>query len=192
MNAFTFVAPFYNVIFATVQKRQGKELLNRLVPLAGKKALDLGGGTGRFAAQMTSAGADVWLLDASPQMLKRARRVLPPERVVTGDAGNLPFSDHTFDVITLVDVFHHIRAQESTLDECYRVLKPDGLLYLLEFDPSCLSIRVLAGIERLLGEPSLFLLPNKLTALLDKAGFREVETEYILADEYITKARKPD
>ncbi|MDO9535738.1 MAG: methyltransferase domain-containing protein [Bacillota bacterium] len=191
MNVFTFLAPFYNIIFSSVQKRQGKELLNKLSPLKGKKVLDLGGGTGKFAAQMFSAGADVWLLDASPQMLKRASRILPSDRLILGDAKNLPFSNNTFDIITLVDVFHHIRNQEDTLSECYRILRPGGSLCLLEFSPECLTIRVLAGVERFFGEPSLFLSPEDLTGLLKKAGFIQIEIQYILVDEYVTQAKKP-
>ncbi len=190
MNVFTFLAPFYNVIFSSVQKRQGRELLKRLSPLNGKKVLDIGGGTGKFAAQMSSAGADVWLLDASPQMLKRALRLLPSERVINGDSVNLPFADNTFDIITLVDVFHHVRKQEETLNECCRVLLPGGSLYLLEFSPNCLSIRILAGLERLVGEPSLFFLPEDLTKFLQRSGYEEIKTEFIQADEYITQAKK--
>jgi len=191
MNVFTFLAPFYNMILFGVHKRQGKELLDRLYPLKGKKVLDLGGGTGKFAAQMSSVGADVWVLDASPQMLKRASRILPYDRIILGDAISLPFSDNTFDIITLVDVFHHIRNQEGTLIECYRVLRPGGSLCFLEFSPERLSIRILAVAERFFGEPSLFLSPEELTELLKKAGFIEINTEYILADEYVTKVKKP-
>ncbi len=191
MNVFSFVAPIYNFLFSAVQKRQGKELLSRISPLEGKKVLDLGGGTGRFAAQMSCSGADVWLLDASPQMLKRALSVLPAERVFSGDAADMPFPDNTFDIITLVDVFHHIRNQEDTLSECYRLLLPGGSLYLLEFAPDSLPIRMLAGVERFLGEPALFLSPENLTGILKKAGFALIQTEYILTDEYVTQAQKP-
>jgi ubiquinone/menaquinone biosynthesis C-methylase UbiE len=191
VNVFTALAPFYNVIFAGMQKKQGKKLLNRLSPLEGKKVLDLGGGTGRFAAQMSSAGADVWLLDNSQQMINQAVRVLPSERVISGNAANLPFSDNIFDIITLVDVFHHIRNQEETVNECYRILIPGGCLCFLDFSPNALSIRVLARLERLLGEPSLFLSPDELAELLGKAGYVNIETD-IFAREYILQARKQD
>lgn len=191
MNAFTFVAPMYDLLFSGVQKRQGKELLERLSPLQGKKVLDLGGGTGRFAEQMALNGADVSLLDASPQMLKRAQRVLPRGRICLGDSADLPYPDDAFDVITLVDVFHHIRKQKQTLSECYRVLRPGGCLCFLEFNPECTSIKILAGIERVLGEPSLFVTVGQLGGLLEQAGFTHINTEFLLADEYITCAKKP-
>ncbi len=191
MDFFTFAAPFYNTILSAVHKRQGKELLNRLTPLQGKKVLDLGGGTGKLATQMASAGADVWLLDASPQMLKQASRVLPNARLILGDAANLPFPHNSFDIITLVDALHHIRNQKDTLNECYRALLPGGSLYLLEFHPEYLSMRVLAALERLIGEPAQFLSPENLTGLLIKTGFVQIKTKYSLAYEYIIQAKKP-
>ncbi len=103
----------------------------------------------------------------------------------------MPFPDNTFDIITLVDVFHHIRNQEDTVNECYRVLQTGGSLYFLEFAPNSLSIRVLACVECFLGEPSLFLSPEDLTEILEKAGFVHIKTEYILTDEYVTQAKKP-
>lgn len=190
-NIFTLLAPFYNLLLCGVHKRQGKELLGRLAPLKGKKVLDLGGGTGIFAVKMSAAGADVWLLDASAQMLRRASRLLPAERVILGDAVNLPFSDNIFDVIILVDVFHHICDQGAVLQECYRTLLPGGSLWLLEFSPEHLLIRLLAGLERLLGEPSRFLLPEELGGLQKRTGFLQIKAEYILAYEYVTQAKKP-
>lgn len=191
MNMFTFLAPVYNALLSGLQKRQSRELLNRLATLTDKKVLDLGGGTGRLAEQMLAVGADVWLLDSSPQMLEQARKVLPPERVIHGDATTLPFNESTFDVITVVDAFHHIREQENTLKACLRILRPAGSIYLVEFDPCALSIRILAALERILGEPALFLAPQELEKQLLSAGFTDVSTEYILADEYITHAVKP-
>ncbi len=174
-----------------MQKRQEKELLGRLAPLKGKKVLDLGGGTGSFAAKMSAAGADVWLLDASSRMLQQAAKVLPSERVIWGDAVNMPFCHNSFDIIILVDVLHHFRNQEDALKECYRTLLPGGSLWLLEFSPDHLLVRLLAGLERLSGEPSRFVSPEELDGLLKRTGFSQIKWEYTLAYEYVTQAKKP-
>lgn len=191
MDVFTFLAPVYNIIFSPVQKRQGKELIKHLPSLKNKKVLDLGGGTGRLAMQMACAGADLWLLDASPQMLKQALRLLPGERVIQGDSVSLPFKDNTFDIVTMVDVFHHLKSQEKTLKECRRVLVSGGSLYLLEFHPGFISIKILAFVERLVGEPCTFILPEDLIKVLKKTGYTKFETNYISTREYITRAEKP-
>src|SRR6478735_2395705 len=43
--------------------------------VAGRRALDLGCGTGRHTAALVAAGADVVALDFTPEMLARAKRM---------------------------------------------------------------------------------------------------------------------
>ncbi|MCW3491716.1 class I SAM-dependent methyltransferase [Dethiobacter alkaliphilus] len=191
MNLFTVIAPIYNMLFPKMQERHGKQLVSKLSPLEGSKVLDLGGGTGKIASQMMASGADVWLLDSSPQMVRQAQSVLPADRVVLADALSIPFMENAFDIITVVDVFHHIRKQKDVLKECRRVLKPYGLICFLEFNPDCFSMRVLAGIERLLGEPSLFLTPGDLALMLEDAGFQVIEADPVSC-EYLILAKKPE
>ncbi len=60
-----------------------------------------------------------------------------PERMVEGkvsyqkmDARKMSFADSSFDVIFGVAVLEHISDLETVLDECERVLKPGGCLFL--------------------------------------------------------------
>ena len=46
------------------------------------------------------------------------------------DAARLPFADNSFDVIISINVFEHIDDPYTTLLECKRVLRPDGLMFL--------------------------------------------------------------
>ena len=190
MNMFTLIAPCYDTLLAGMHKRQIGALLNQLPALAGLKTLDVGGGTGKLAVQMTSAGAEAWLLDSSPSMLKRAQRLLPAGRALLGDAGNMPFPDHTFDIITVVDALHHMRQQSSILTECLRILSPGGTLWLLEFTPESRYVRGLAALERLAGEPGLFLYPASLSTMLSNTGFHDIETISLSPHEYIVTGNK--
>lgn len=190
MNIFTFIAPCYDTLFAGMHKRQIGELINRLPSLTGMKTLDVGGGTGKLAAQMTSAGAEAWLLDSSHSMLKRAQHLLPVGQALLGDASNMPFPDHTFDIITVVDALHHMHRQSSILTECLRTLAPGGTLWLLEFTPENRYVRGLATLERLAGEPGLFLSPRALSTMLINTGFRNIETTSLSPYEYLITAAK--
>lgn len=49
---------------------------------------------------------------------------------VTGDASNMPFENETFDTIIMNDAMEHVDKPEEVLEECYRILKQDGTLYL--------------------------------------------------------------
>ena len=51
---------------------------------------------------------------------------------LTIDAERLPFLNKSLDVIILLNVIHHIPNTEKFLSECYRALKCDGQLLLIE------------------------------------------------------------
>lgn len=191
MNIFTLIAPFYDAFMTTLHRRQGGLLLARLAPWHGCRVLDLGGGTGRLAVRFKKAGADVWLLDASESMLKRASRLLPANRIILGDAASLPFAKNDFDLITLVDAFHHLRNQQAALQEAFRVLIPGGTLAILDFTPESRFVRALARLERLVQEPALFLTVAELARVLENHGFIELRTLRISAHEYLTTGTKP-
>lgn len=191
MNMFSVLAPIYDTMLGRLQQRQGTALLTRLPEPKGKSVLDVGGGTGRLARRLREAGADTWLLDASSSMLKRAQSVLPADRVFLGDASGMPFADHFFDLATMVDALHHFPRQEQAIRETFRVLRPGGSLYILDFTPQSPSIRVLQRMERLVGETSVFLTPAALTDMLLSAGFSSPQTEYLSAYEYLTQAKVP-
>jgi ubiquinone/menaquinone biosynthesis C-methylase UbiE len=48
---------------------------------------------------------------------------------IIASAMALPFADGCADLVILQGVLEHVRDAQSTLDECYRVLKPGGLFY---------------------------------------------------------------
>ncbi len=50
-------------------------------------------------------------------------------------AENLPFEDSYFDAIFLYVSFHHISDKLSTLKECIRVIKKQGLVVIFELTP---------------------------------------------------------
>lgn len=191
MNMFSVIAPFYDVVLSKLHERQSGTLIARLPNLHGSKILDLGGGTGKLAAVLSKKGADVYLLDASKQMLKRAKRVLPGNRIFLGDAARLLFEDDTFDLVLIVDAIHHMPAQQEALTESCRVLRPGGLLYILDFSVNSSYIRILQRLERLAGEPSVFLAPDTLRELLVTSGFIQIEIEMLSQHEFLSLAKKP-
>src|SRR5207237_10793605 len=47
---------------------------------------------------------------------------------LAGYAEQMPFADGAFDVIVAFDVFEHVRDVAQVMAECYRTLKPGGVL----------------------------------------------------------------
>ncbi len=107
-------------------------VLAALGPLRGRRVLDLGCGKGRFARILAARGARVVGLDVSAGMLAGAGET-PLDRV-QGTARRLPFRDESFDAAIAVEVFEHLepRAVDDACDELRRVLRPRGLLVLVD------------------------------------------------------------
>jgi len=94
---------------------------------AGTHVLDVGCGTGSYAAALTKAtGCRVSGIDPSPRMLDRARDAARWESLVSGSAESLPFPSDSFDVVMSTDVIHHIENHDAYFSEAGRVLRPQG------------------------------------------------------------------
>ncbi|GMU39074.1 MAG: methyltransferase domain-containing protein [Phycisphaerae bacterium] len=104
------------------------------------RLLDIGCGTGSFAALVASADwpARITALDFVASMCRKARdkaeRVRPqrPADVVNADSEHLPFADASFDVVTCSNSFHHYPHQDAVVAEMRRVLAPGGRLVLID------------------------------------------------------------
>jgi ubiquinone/menaquinone biosynthesis C-methylase UbiE len=114
-------------------------LLNALAP-SDLRILDIGCGTGRFAARLMARrpGTRVVGLDLSRSMLCQAKARLASTGVnahlVQGDSETIPFPDNSFDAITCAHSFHHYPHQQRVLEEMHRVLRPGGQLLIVDGD----------------------------------------------------------
>lgn len=90
--------------------------------------LDLGCGTGVVSQDMQTF-AKTWGLDFNLQALSFCQeRGL--KNLAQGDAERLPYQSNSFDAITSLDVFEHLKDDEAAFREACRVLKPGGTLVL--------------------------------------------------------------
>jgi ubiquinone/menaquinone biosynthesis C-methylase UbiE len=110
------------------------EALVREGDLTGRRVLDVGCGTGRFAAAL-SERARVWGVDESPQMLEVARSRAPEVRFKEASAYALPFKEGWFERATMWLVVHLLDRPRAYI-EIRRVLDPNGRIAVATFDPS--------------------------------------------------------
>jgi ubiquinone/menaquinone biosynthesis C-methylase UbiE len=105
--------------------------------LEGKVVLDLGCFTGGRSVAWAEryglrciAGVDVEpaYIEAAT-LFGRLHGVHSQFKVGYGE--ELPFEDNSFDAILSFDVLEHVRNVGKTLDECYRVLRPQGQMFLV-------------------------------------------------------------
>ena len=148
--------------------------------------LDVGCGAGDGFALLHAAGAVVVGVDRDATLVRRAaeRAVDERERCVVGDARALLFADASFDAVTCRYVLQHIEHPEQVVDEMRRVLKPGGMISVLDADWASVSI---AGGDvdlerRLMRLNSTTLLRNgtagrQLPGLLRAGGFVNVSRQ---------------
>ena len=149
-EVFESVAPRYdlmNDLMSMGVHRLWKDALADVVnPRADEKLLDVAGGTGDIAFRLLrkveekkGASAHVTVCDINAAMLgvgrDRAidRGLLQGLAWTTGDAEKLPFPDRSFDAYTIAFGLRNVTDIDKALREAYRVLKPGGRYFCLEF-----------------------------------------------------------
>lgn len=107
---------------------------------SGDKVLDIAGGTGdmtRGFKKIVGETGEVWHTDINSSMLKVGRDRLLNEGILTPqclcDAEKLPFPDNYFNGVCVSFGLRNMTHKDLALREMYRVLKPGGILMVLEF-----------------------------------------------------------
>jgi demethylmenaquinone methyltransferase/2-methoxy-6-polyprenyl-1,4-benzoquinol methylase len=123
-------------------------LINTVNPRPGMHLLDLAGGTGDIAFRFLEAsrGGTVTVCDINAEMLavgkERAEKAGYAGRAefVCGDAMKLPFASRSVDAYTISFGIRNVTRIHEALEEAYRVLKPGGTFYCLEFSPEVVPV----------------------------------------------------
>jgi SAM-dependent methyltransferase len=119
------IADWYDTEFQPAPLEGEKwELLLRLLGAGSGRLLDVGCGTGVYAAGLADRGWEVTGVDVSEDMLRRARdRGID---VMRADVTALPFDDASFDAA--VSLFTHTDFEDfpAAVRETARVLRPGG------------------------------------------------------------------
>ncbi len=116
---------------------------NKVVKIVSDKKpeniLDIATGTGDLAISLTATNAKAIIgLDISDGMLEVGRNKISAKELddiismVIGDSEDLPFKDNTFDAITVAFGVRNFENLEKGLAEILRVLKPNGIIVILE------------------------------------------------------------
>ena len=100
------------------------------------KVLDVGTGTGRFAATLAGASSTTVAVDSSSRMISisaaRGDQSDSPRQVsyIVGDGASLPFSAGSFDAVISVKVLSHFSNIDPFVSEMSRVLRRRGQLII--------------------------------------------------------------
>ena len=111
------------------------EWINKQVPLAGKKVIDIGCGGGILSESIAALGADVTGIDMAPTPLQVAKlhlkesglqvdyQRITAEHMADAHAGE-------FDVVTCMEMLEHVPDPASVVNACAQLVKPGGMVFL--------------------------------------------------------------
>lgn len=157
---------------------------------------DLGCGTGNVAELISPCVASVYAIDTSGPMLEAARKRLAGFGNIEfreGDLDALPLDDQSVDAGVISLVLHHLDDARSALSESLRVLKPGGLLLVIE-----MRAHDREEYKRLMGHKRLGFEPGELEGLMSELGFGGVTVRDLPAEPgtkgpplLVVRARRP-
>jgi SAM-dependent methyltransferase len=119
--------------FSEMYNEWGSAFLEYMQPhgpdfFRGKRVLDAGCGSGRYAYYAAKYGAEVWAVDLGPavDVAERNAGKNGNVRSVQADLYKLPFALESFDFIYSIGVLHHLSDPEAGFHNLLRYLKPGG------------------------------------------------------------------
>lgn len=120
------------------QTQVEEAILSKLGGQSFEFMVDLGTGSGRMLALLADRVERGVGVDLSSDMLKVARYTLSDDRfghlsVQQSDLKKTPLADNIADLVTLHQVLHHLDRPADALREASRLLKPGGVLLVVDF-----------------------------------------------------------
>lgn len=103
--------------------------------IKGKDVLEIATGPGLLAKHVAYAANKMIATDYSEGMIAEARKGEYSDNLTfeVADGTNLPFEDHSFDVVLIANALHVMPEPERVLREIDRVLKDNGILIAPNF-----------------------------------------------------------
>ena len=128
--SFDRIADVYDETRALPPTPMAKAISFLAEELQGKRVLEIGVGTGRYAVPLQKSGVEVVGVDIAARMVARGLEKGLRD-IVFADGARLPFRDGSFDAVTSNHVLHLVPDWRTVLREAERVLRPAGVYFSL-------------------------------------------------------------
>ena len=159
--------------------------------LPGMTVADVGAGTGLFSrlfARAVGPGGKVYAVDISRtfidnvQLTSRAQGLNNVIGIVNSQT-EIGLAPSSVDLVFLCDTYHHFEHPEKMLASIHRVLKPGGILVVIDF-------------ERIPGKSSAWILGHvragreQVIREIESAGFRLIDQPALLKENFYLRFRR--
>ena len=147
----------------------------------GQTVVDVACGPGDLIAAIAEkANVQAFGIDIAERMIDVAKEEHGGISFIAAPAVPLPFEDASVDIVVVSAAFHHFEEPQGFADECGRVLRNGGSVYIGEFQAPSAARHIMNALMPILRSGDVRLYSDaEIIAFFDKAGF---ETRKILAD----------
>ncbi len=109
-----------NRFFATLARRYGKH---------GARLLEVGSGLGHLVAQLENS-FETYGMDLNYWAVNQSKEVIQKSQLQTASAQEVPFADHSFNVVIIKHIVEHLPDPQKAIREIGRVTEKGGVLIL--------------------------------------------------------------
>jgi SAM-dependent methyltransferase len=158
--------------------------LRRLISETGRpdaRVLDIGCGHGDIHPYLTDLSCTITGIDPAEDVIEQARELQPTVNYETYDGLRLPCANGAFDLAFTICVMHHVPPSQwqCFAEEMFRVTNPGGWCAVFEHNPfNPFTQLIVRGCE--IDRDAVLLTSGTLRGLLATAGFRNIQTRYII------------
>jgi len=171
-------------LFPSLRVTLDRRILYLPTTIPGAQLLEVGCGSGQLLSRMQARGWQVEGVDFDPEAIAAARS--KGLQVGLGDLSAQNYPGGQFDTIYLGHVIEHVHEPLELLQECYRILKPGGMLVVITPNAESWGHKRFRESWRGLEPPRhlhIFSLRN-LRRAIEKANFKMVRASTIATGSY--------
>jgi ubiquinone/menaquinone biosynthesis C-methylase UbiE len=164
--------------------------LRMLSPATEDRILDVGSGKGKIASLVQETGkCEVYALEPDEKKIEFIKSNRPSIKTIKSTADSIPFDDGFFDKIYSTMAVHHFRNQSESLKEISRVLKPTGVLVIVDISANTFLGKIARFFENgILRSGFSFLEVSKLSEILGQEDTFQVMDKIQRSSIYFVRA----
>lgn len=141
-----------------------------------EKLLEIGCGNGFFLEEAKRQGyQSVWGVEPSLDAIKQAPKIIQ-KQIKPAIFRQSLFTKNSFDVICFFQTFDHITNPNKFLNDCYALLKPDGLILTINHNVDSLQAKILKDRSPIIDIEHTYLYsPQTMRLIFEKNKFQVVK-----------------